>query len=81
MFVLLICELYIDVYYQGDVKRLHQQSENQFDRSKLYVDFIWILSVLNPYRYADNHNQVVADYLISQLQDKFHWQESDIKSM
>ena len=40
MFVLLICELYIDVYYQGDVKRLHQQSENQFDRSKLYVDFI-----------------------------------------
>ena len=34
--MLLIHELYIDVY-QGDVKRLHNESENQFDGSKLYV--------------------------------------------
>ena len=34
--MLLMHELYIDVS-QGDVKRLHGESENQFDGSKLYV--------------------------------------------
>ena len=33
------------------------------------------------FRYADRHNQVVAGFLISQLQEKYEGQKSDIKSL
>ena len=36
--------------------------------------------VLTVCRYADNHNQIVADFLISQLREWFDEQESDIKN-